>query len=49
MYALGQALTRKLRRSHWLPLAVWQFAGAGVIGAATIPFAWTTPTASTSG
>jgi S-adenosylmethionine uptake transporter len=43
MFALGQTLTRKLRRSHWLQLTVWQFAGAGVIGAATIPFAWTTP------
>ncbi len=45
MFALGQALTRKLRRSHWLQLTVWQFAGAGLIGAATIPFAWTTPNA----
>ena len=45
MFALGQTVTRKLRRTHWLPLVVWQFAGAGVIGAATTPFAWTTPTA----
>ena len=45
MFALGQALTRKLRCSHWLQLTVWQFAGAGLIGAATIPFAWTTPNA----
>jgi S-adenosylmethionine uptake transporter len=44
MFALGQAATRKLRRSHWLPLIVWQFAGAGLLGAATTPFAWTTPT-----
>ena len=43
MYALGQTITRKLRRTHWLPLVVWQFAGAGVIGAATIPFVWRTP------
>ncbi len=45
MFALGQTITRKLRRTHWLPLVVWQFAGAGVIGAATTPFAWSTPTA----
>ena len=45
MFAVGQTVTRKLRRTHWLPLVVWQFAGAGVIGAATIPFAWRTPTA----
>ncbi len=45
MFALGQTLTRKLRRSHWLQLTVWQFAGGGLIGAATLPFAWTTPTA----
>ena len=35
--------TRKLRRTHWLALTVWQFVGAGLIGAATTPFAWTTP------
>ena len=43
MFALGQVATRKLRTTHWLPLTVWQFLGAGVIGAATTPFAWTTP------
>jgi len=45
MFALGQTLTRKLRRSHWLQLTIWQFAGGGLIGAATIPFAWTRPSA----
>jgi S-adenosylmethionine uptake transporter len=40
-FALSQILTRKLRGSHWLQLTVWQFAGGGLIGAATIPFAWT--------
>ncbi len=45
MFAFGQTLTRKLRRSHWLQLTVWQFAGGGLIGAATVPFAWTRPTA----
>jgi len=44
MFALGQTLTRKLRRSHWLQLTIWQFVGGGLIGAATVPFAWTTPT-----
>jgi S-adenosylmethionine uptake transporter len=43
MFALGQTLTRKLRGAHWLQLTVWQFVGAGLIGAATIPWAWTTP------
>jgi S-adenosylmethionine uptake transporter len=43
MFGLGQTLTRKLRGSHWLQLTIWQFAVGGVIGAATIPFAWTTP------
>ncbi|RBP18180.1 S-adenosylmethionine uptake transporter [Roseiarcus fermentans] len=43
-YALCQTLTRKLRRAHWLQLTIWQFAGGGLIGAATLPFAWTTPT-----
>jgi S-adenosylmethionine uptake transporter len=40
-FALSQTLTRKLRGSHWLQLTVWQFAGGGLFGAATIPFAWT--------
>jgi S-adenosylmethionine uptake transporter len=44
LFALGQIFTRKLRRSHWLQLTVWQFAVGGAIGAATIPFAWNTPT-----
>ena len=44
MFALGQIATRKLRRTHWLPLVVWQFLGAGLIGAATTPWAWATPT-----
>jgi S-adenosylmethionine uptake transporter len=43
MFALGQTLTRKLRGAHWLQLTVWQVAGGGLIGAATVPFAWTTP------
>jgi len=45
MFALGQTLTRKLRGAHWLQLTVWQFAGGGLIGAATIPWAWTRPNA----
>src|SRR5207245_749311 len=43
LYALGQTLTRKHRRAHWLQLTIWQFAGGGVVGALTLPFAWKTP------
>ena len=45
MFALGQTFTRKLRGAHWLQLTVWQFAGAGLIGAASVPFSWTRPSA----
>jgi S-adenosylmethionine uptake transporter len=45
MFALSQTITRELRSVHWLPLVLWQFVGSGLIGAATIPFAWTPPTA----
>jgi S-adenosylmethionine uptake transporter len=45
MFALGQVLTRKLRRAHWLQLTAEQYAGAGLIGAATVPFAWAAPSA----
>jgi len=45
MFALSQTITRQLRRTHWLPLVLWQFVGSGLIGAATVPFAWTAPTA----
>ncbi len=44
MFALSQTITRELRGVHWLPLVFWQFVGSGIIGAATIPWAWTTPT-----
>jgi S-adenosylmethionine uptake transporter len=43
MFALSQTITRELRGVHWLPLVFWQFLGSGLIGAATVPFAWTTP------
>jgi S-adenosylmethionine uptake transporter len=43
-FALSQTLTRELRGIHWLPLVFWQFVGGGLIGAATVPWAWTTPT-----
>ena len=43
MFALGQTITRRMRQTHWLPIVFWQFVGGGMIGAATIPFAWTTP------
>ena len=42
-FALSQTITRELRGIHWLPLVLWQFVGSGVIGAATVPWAWTTP------
>ena len=45
MFALNQTITRELRGVHWLPLVLWQFVGSGLIGAATVPFAWTAPTA----
>ena len=45
MFALSQTITRELRGVHWLPLVLWQFVGGGLIGAATVPWAWTTPTA----
>jgi len=43
MYALGQTVTRRLRQIHWLSLVAWQFVGSALIGAATIPWSWTTP------
>jgi len=45
MFALSQTITRELRGVHWLPLVLWQFVGSGLIGASTVPFAWTAPTA----
>ena len=45
MFALNQTITRKLKNVHWLPLVFWQFVGGGLIGAATVPFAWTPPAA----
>jgi S-adenosylmethionine uptake transporter len=42
-YALSQVITRDLRGIHWLPLVLWQFVGTGLVGAATIPWVWTTP------
>jgi S-adenosylmethionine uptake transporter len=43
MFALNQTITRQLRRTHWMPLVLWQFVGSGMVGAATVPWAWTTP------
>jgi S-adenosylmethionine uptake transporter len=42
-YALGQTITRVLRGVHWLQLVSWQFYGAGLLGAATLPFAFHMP------
>ena len=43
MYGLGQTTTRALRGVHWLHLVVWQFGGAGLIGAATFPLGFVAP------
>lgn len=43
LYAIGQTITRALRGVHWLQLVVWQFGGAGAIGAATLPFVFKAP------
>ena len=45
MYASGVTITRALRETHWLQLVVWQFVGAGIIGAFAAPFAWVAPSA----
>lgn len=44
MFGLGQTITRRLRGVHWLHLVVWQFVGAGAVGAVTLPWTWATPT-----
>ena len=43
MYGFGQIATRALRGAHWVHLVSWQFLGAGLIGAATFPFAFAPP------
>lgn len=43
LYAVGQTITRALRGVHWLQLVVWQFGGAGLVGAATLPFVFKAP------
>jgi S-adenosylmethionine uptake transporter len=43
-FGLSQTITRELRGIHWAPLVLWQLVGGGLIGAATVPWAWTTPT-----
>ncbi len=45
MFALSLTITRKLRDSHWLPLVMWQFVGAGMVGAVSSSFAWEAPDA----
>jgi S-adenosylmethionine uptake transporter len=42
-YGIGQTVTRALRGVHWLQLVSWQFYGAGLIGAGTLPFAFHAP------
>ena len=43
MFAAAITTTRKLRNTHWLPLIVLQFAGAGSIGAVTSLKGWISP------
>lgn len=43
MFALAVTVTRKLRDTHWLTLVTWQFAGAGIVGAAAASAAWVQP------
>ena len=44
MFGSAITITRRLRRTHWLTLTVWQFAGAGAVGTALAPLGWATPT-----
>ncbi len=43
MFALAVTVTRKLRDTHWLTLVTWQFAGAGILGAAAASADWVQP------
>jgi S-adenosylmethionine uptake transporter len=43
MFASAITITRKLRNTHWLTLIVWQYLGAGFVGAVAGPFDWIPP------
>lgn len=43
LFACSIIVTRKLRNSPWLGLIFWQFVASGIVGAATSPIGWVTP------
>ena len=43
MFGTSITITRRLRRTPWLTLTAWQFAGAGAIGTALAPLGWVRP------
>ena len=43
MFAVTITITRRLRDTHWLPLTVWQIAGAGLAGGVASTHAWLQP------
>ena len=43
MFAVTITITRKLRDTHWLPLTVWQIAGAGLAGGVASAHEWLQP------
>ena len=45
MFAGAITSTRGLRRTDWLTLTAWQYAGTGLFGAALAPVGWATPSA----
>ena len=42
-FAASIAVTRRLRRTDWLTLTAWQYAGSGLVGFALLPGAWVAP------
>lgn len=44
-FAGSITVTRRLRRTDWLTLTAWQYAGSGLFGLALLPFAWVPPPA----
>ena len=44
-FAASIAVTRSLRRTDWLTLTAWQYAGSGLVGLLLLPGAWVAPPA----
>lgn len=44
-FAASLVVTRRLRRTDWLTLTAWQYAGSGLVGLALLPGAWVAPPA----